>query len=108
MEFRFGKASCKLTEHGDGTADLTHVYSQVRGQGQASHLLRLVTDYVDEKDLHVYLRVRGYGGPVNTMLSNQQLVMFYEKFGFRISQDSEHPVMVRPRTKNTLYNEREN
>lgn len=108
MEFRFGKASCKLTEHGDGTADLTHVYSQVRGQGQASHLLRLVMDYVDKKNLHVYLRVRGYGGPIQTMLSNEQLVKFYEKFGFSAAANTPTPVMIRPRTKNTPYNEREN
>ena len=108
MDFRFGNATCKLTEHGDGNADLTHVYSKDRGRGQATQLLRLVMEYVDEKNLRVYLRVRGYGGPVNTMLSNQQLVLFYEKFGFRIQNDVEHPVMVRPRTKNTPYDEREN
>ena len=109
MDFRFGKATCKLTEHGDDTADLTHVYSKARGRGQATRLLQLVTEYADEKNLRIYLRVRAYGGPVNTMLSNQQLVLFYEKLGFHISQDVEHPVMIRdPRTKNTPYDEREN
>lgn len=108
MEFRYESATCKLTEHGDGTADLTHVYAKNRGQGHASGLLRLVMEYVDSRELTVYLRVRAYGGPVQTMLSNEQLIKFYSKFGFEDKSDGCAVMALMIRTKNTPYSEREN
>ena len=107
MEYRYESATCKLTDHGDGTADLTHVYAQNRGQGHASGVVRLALEEADRRGLSVYLLVRGYGGPVRTMLSNDQLIEFYRKFGFERVDTSNSPRMKRPRRKNTSYDERE-
>ncbi len=109
MEFRFESATCRLTPHGDGTADLTHLYSGQRGNGHATGVVTLALRYADEHELETYLLARGYGGPTQTMLSNEQLVEFYNKFGFvAIDGPFSTPRMKRPRTKNTPYDEREN
>lgn len=110
MEFRYESATCKLTISEGNNADLSHVYAKVRGQGHATVLLTQVMEFADKNDLQLYLRVRGYGGPVQTMLSNEQLVRFYSKFGFVDKGDgcAVNTLMVRPRTKNTPYSEREN
>ncbi len=61
MEYRYESATCKLTDHGDGTADLTHVYAQKRGQGHASAVIRLALEEADARGLTVYLLVFGAG-----------------------------------------------
>ena len=109
MDFHYKSATCRLAIHGDGNADVTHVYSIQRGKGHASGLLRLVTEYADSNDLQLYLLSRGYGGPVQTMLPPDDLIQFYEKFGFVILDKLGAATrMRRPRTKNTPYSEREN
>lgn len=109
-EFRYKDATCEVDLE-DGVGYVTRVYSKVRSGGQGSGLLRLVTAWADENDLELRLHARGYGGPVQTMLDNNQLAQFYKKFGFE--EDPEREVdlgtmMVRPRRKNTSYDEREN
>lgn len=109
MEFRFESATCRLREHGDGTADVTHVYAENRGLGHATGLLKAVIEYAESRDLQLYLLARGYGGPIQTMLNPEQLQAFYEKFGFERMGDGLPGVrMTRPRRKNTPYDEREN
>lgn len=110
-EFHFESASCEVTiVMGRG---LVHrVYSQVRSRGHAKGLLRRVTEWADENDLELFLRAQGYGGPTQTMLDANQLIKFYESFGFVREDPSDismsNVAMLRPRTKNTPYDEREN
>lgn len=58
------------------------VYSQDRGKGHATGLLRRVIEWADENDLELFLRAQAYGHPVQTILDNNQLLKFYGKFGF--------------------------
>ena len=69
MEFNFKSASCRLVVHSPNAADISYVYSKVRGQGHATGLLTEVCKYADENDLDIFLLARGYGGPVQTMLN---------------------------------------
>lgn len=105
-EFKYESARCTVTVVGENGL-LSHVYSRTRGQGHATVLLTNVIEWADKNGLQLHLYVRGYGGPVQTMLSNSQLELFYGKFGFvRADEYDTFPKMIR--TKNTPYDEREN
>lgn len=109
-EFRYESASCEVMIV-SGRGIVHRVYSQTRGRGHATRLLQQVTEWADENDLELYLRAQGYGGPVQTMLDNNQLIKFYERHGF-VRDDADdicvtHVPMLRPRTKNMAYDERE-
>ena len=109
-EFRYKEATCEV-DVDQGVGYVTRVYSKVRASGHATGLLRLVVAWADENDLVLRLHARGYGGPVQTMLDNNQLAQFYKKFGFEVDPDHEvelGTMMVRSRRKNTHYDEREN
>lgn len=106
--FEYGMARCTVLIK-DGKGFVSHLYSRLRGQGHATGVLTAVCEFADKNGLELYLFARGYGGPVQTMLNSEQLVAFYEKFGF-VNESGGRLVnakMVRPRTKNTPYNERE-
>ena len=111
-EFRYESASCEVMIV-SGRGMVHRVYSQTRGRGHANRLLQQVTEWADENDLELYLRAQGYGGPVQTMLDNNQLIKFYEKHGFVREDAGQHfqhvsnVPMLRPRTKNMAYDERE-
>lgn len=81
VEFHHQSASCEVFL--DNGVGLVHrVYSKDRGRGQGSALLRRVTEWADENGLELFLRAQAYGHPVQTILDNNQLIKFYEKFGF--------------------------
>lgn len=97
--FKHESATCKLTVHSAG-ADLTHVYSTDRGKGHATELLKTVMAYADEHGLKVWLSVKAYGHPVQSILSNEQLIEFYKKFGFdEALHNGPTRVMFRPSQK---------
>ena len=106
FDFRYNSATGAVAVRGKkGT--VVRIYAKTRGQGDATALLRKITRWADENDLELHLTVRSYGHPVQTILSNQQLVTFYAKFGF-VNQDpgkALNTTMIR--IKNTPYNERE-
>lgn len=109
-EFHYGEASCEV-HLDEGVGVVLRVYSKVRSRGHAKGLLREVIEWADENNVELRLHARAYGGPVQTMLDNNQLVQFYKSFGFQPDPDNEvelGTMMVRPRTKNTSYDEREN
>jgi GNAT superfamily N-acetyltransferase len=85
-EFRFESATCEVQVK-DGRGLVMRVYSKHRGRGHARGLLRLVTEWADENGIELYLRAQGYGGPTQTMLDNNQLIKFYESFGFERDGD---------------------
>ena len=108
-EFRHESAACEVTVD-DRRGFVTRVYSKIRSRGHAKGLLRLLIEWADENDVELYLRAQGYGGPVQTMLDNNQLIKFYERFGFVRDDDGTcegYVPMTRPRRKNTPYDERE-
>lgn len=78
--FRFEKASADLVIWGNGTATLSSLYAITPGQGHGSGVMHLILDYADAHDLTLILVARRFKNPRG--LSNDELVKFYEKFGF--------------------------
>jgi len=76
----YESASVKLENWGDGRATLTSLYSEERKLGHAKQLLRMVTNYADAHDLVLILEVGSDEQPDS--LTNEQLFVFYGKFGF--------------------------
>ncbi len=81
--FGHESATCLLViNEDDNTAVLSHVYSIIRHAGHATGLMERVVAYADKYNLEVSLHAQAYGHPVQTILSNDALVKFYEQFGF--------------------------
>jgi len=96
-EFKYESASCDVVIR-KGVAKVLYVYSKHRGRGHAKGLLRRVTEWADENGLELTLTAQGYGGPVQTMLDQNQLIKFYESFGFERADDEgrmTHVEMIR-------------
>lgn len=91
--FKFQSARVTLEHFDNGTAKLSGLYSEERGQGHASELLMEVTRYADKHELAMWLILQRFGDP-HGGLSNQQLVSFYQKFGFDILDDTERPITM--------------
>lgn len=101
-EFHYESASCEVTITNDGRGLLHRVYSKDRGKGQAKALLRHVTAWADENDLELYLCAQAYGHPVQTILDNNQLIKFYEKFGFERTDTDDIQLSNIPMTRKPL------
>ena len=94
--FMFDSATAKLAVYDDETAYLSNVFSRRRGLGHASKVMNMVTDYADEHGLYLYLEAKQYGYSDSKALRNEDLVVFYEKFGFiRIGNSPEKIEMYR-------------
>lgn len=72
---------CLLLEN-DKTAKVVDVFSARKGQGDATEAMRRAMEYADENGIPLWLEVQRYGKPQGA-LNNEELVRFYEKFGFR-------------------------
>ena len=71
-------------------AQVVDVMALQRGRGHATEALKKAVAYADRQGIILWLDVQRNGNPRNT-LSNEQLVKFYEKFGF-----SSYPSHRRP------------
>jgi len=80
-KFKYLSASCILVVN-ESSALVANVYSQTRHEGHATGLMKLVTEFADKNDLTLNLRAQAYGHPVMTILDNEALTKFYEKWGF--------------------------
>lgn len=80
-KFTHQSAQANLRISKNHTARLYNLYSQIRGEGHASGLMKKIVSYADEQGLCLYLDIQRYGKPPG--LDNQQLAMFYWEFGFR-------------------------
>ena len=106
VTFEYESARCTVLMK-NGRGFVSHVYAKTRSQGHGTGLLKLVIEFADKNGLELYLYARGYGGPVQTMLNSEQLIRFYENFGFvNHGRVSSGEYMIRE--KNTPYSEREN
>src|SRR4051812_30801182 len=91
--FTFQSAQVTVTHADDKTAKLSSLYSQQRGMGHASSLLKEVTTYADKNGISLWLEVQRYGNP-HDALDNSQLIRLYEKFGFDVLEDGRVLVMM--------------
>lgn len=60
---------------------LSNLYSISRGKGYATAILKMVCEWADTNDVYLWCVAKPYGNPRDA-LNLQQLVAFYEKFGF--------------------------
>jgi GNAT superfamily N-acetyltransferase len=88
--FRFESARATLFKLEDGTAKVTNVHAQMRGQGHATAVLSRIIEYADKHQLPLWLEVQRYGHPRGG-LTNAQLLNFYSKFGFVLNPDERLP-----------------
>jgi len=65
----------------DRSGRLSNLFSVTRNQGYASALMRLICDWADENDVYLWLVAKPYGTP-RGILSQEQLIRFYGRFGF--------------------------
>lgn len=86
-------ARAKLRHEDDTNAKLVDVYSEIRGQGHATQLLTSIMEDVDRKGITLWLEVQGYGDP-HTVLTNSQLIRFYERFGFDVIDHTHCPIQM--------------
>ena len=75
------------------TGRLSSLFSVTRNQGYASALMQMMCDWADENGIYLWLVAKPYGTPHGT-LNPQQLVNFYNRFGF-----TQKPAA----TRNTLH-----
>lgn len=88
MQFVYESASATLKLISPRSAKLINLYSKNPGNGDATQVLHMVVEYVDQRGLDVFLTARRYGYNDSRGLSNRELVEFYKKFGFELMGDS--------------------
>jgi ribosomal protein S18 acetylase RimI-like enzyme len=79
---KFGYESCTavIVQWDDGRHTLSNVHSEDRGNGHATVLLEIVTEYADENGMDLLLVALPCGD--NPPMDSLQLKAFYERFGF--------------------------
>lgn len=99
LTFRHGSASALLLIYEFGPCLVTTLYSNDPGKGHAKAVMQEIVDYADERGLSLALSARQFNNERG--LNNDQLILFYEKFGFHlIHPRTESNSMVRPRKEN--------
>jgi GNAT superfamily N-acetyltransferase len=88
--FRRYSASLSLRYDDDGTAKLSNLYSELRGQGHASALMEVVMKHADDEGISLWLEVQRFGA-TRDGLDNETLIAFYERFGFDLVEDDRRP-----------------
>lgn len=88
--FRYGDAQVTLVYEDDNTARLIGLYSESRGRGEAKQVMLEATHYADKHGIAIWLEVQRYGDWRNS-LDNNQLISFYERFGFDLIVDDRRP-----------------
>ena len=88
--FRYGDAQVTLVYEDDTTARLIGLYSDNRGKGEAKQVMLEATQHADQYGLTIWLEVQRYGDWRNS-LDNDQLISFYERFGFDLINDDRRP-----------------
>lgn len=78
--FRHDSASAVVRCLSDGIYTVTNVWSEKPGQGHASAVMKDLASWADRNRVILLLVVQAYGPP--DRLSNRDLEVFYEKFGF--------------------------
>lgn len=83
MSFRHGGASGQLRFLDHEHAVLANVHSVNRGQGEGTELMKKIVAYADRHGLTVYLRAQRFTS--RDAPDNNQLVAWYQKFGFEVT-----------------------
>lgn len=93
--FFYEGAQATLIQDDHGLCVVDSLYSRTPGQGHARGVMERIIRHADQNGLTLRLIARQFGNPHG--LRNDELVVFYEKFGFVIEGDRKPPItMVRP------------
>jgi GNAT superfamily N-acetyltransferase len=94
LQFKHESATLTFTDWKDGTASISDVFSAEKRKGHATNLLNEITSFADKKGLILLTAAEAYGE--EPRMSTNQLVTFYERFGFvAIGDDPEYMFMER-------------
>lgn len=88
-------ATARLAIYSNGTAHISGVYSRYRGRGEARLLMQGLCEFLDLNGWPAQLEVSNYGPNIDSALTNDQLVAFYQKFGFVVVTDDASPTLMR-------------
>jgi GNAT superfamily N-acetyltransferase len=81
VPFQYASATATVNMVADDIGFLNSVYARDRRMGHASGLMEQVISWADGKDVTLHLTAQGYGN--GRIMHNQDLIAFYERFGFR-------------------------
>lgn len=88
--FSYESARVTLVYERNQTARLIDLYSENRGRGDAKEVMLEAIRYADKHGITIWLEVQRYGDWRNS-LDNDQLISFYERFGFDLVDDNRRP-----------------
>lgn len=88
--FRYGGAEVTLVYEENNKAMLVGLHSKNKRQGEATAVMLDAVAYADKYDISLWLEAQRYGD-WRTSLDNQQLIKFYERFGFDLVNDKRRP-----------------
>lgn len=91
--FTYGQASAYIFPLDEDTYAISNVWSTERGVGHGTGVMEEIINWADAYEVTLRLVVQRYGNPNWPGLDNQQLIRFYEKFGF-VADDAKPPVSM--------------
>lgn len=97
VPFNYMGARAVIKHHQtQGVGAVQSLYSEVRGEGHARNVMHQITDYADNEHIHLSLVVRSHSSSKNRpdALTNNQLVNFYKKFGFKVVSSVGSPIIM--------------
>jgi hypothetical protein len=94
LKFTHEAATARVTLWDDNIAYISGVYSRIRGAGQASQVLRDICEFGDDNQMVLQLDVSSYGYDNHLKLTDEQLLEWYGKFGFKIVPDGGFPILM--------------
>lgn len=92
--FNHEGSSVRLTIWSDGLARVSAFISRTPGKGYGTVVFNKMLNYADKHELSLFLTVQNYTNS-RDILSNEQLIAFYEKHGFVKDSDKRPIVMSR-------------
>lgn len=94
LELKIGKTKIEVgletLASGDESIFLGDIFTEPesQGKGEASKVLKAITDYADKNDIPISLRASSGGRYEVKGLSQEDLIKFYQKNGFELSPDA--------------------
>ena len=96
-EFRHESATATVFVATDRTAAIARVLAQKPKQGHGTLLMHQICGWADKNDILLWLEVQRFHYSSRGGMSNDDLIAFYEKFGFQVVDDGQRPTLMERR-----------
>lgn len=96
-EFRHESASATVFVATDRTAAIARVLAKKPKQGHGTILMHHICEWADKNDILLWLEVQRFHYSSRGGLSNEDLIHFYERFGFQVVDDGHRPILMERR-----------